>query len=320
MIVQHLYEQYGLSCHFERTTDGTWLRSGDFIIYPLPLTAFHDSSIEALAAVSHYLVEQGMPAARILKTQQDAYTTDYQGSSLAVLAVPIERETVPFNGETLARFHTETHMEQAVYSPGRPYLNWSAIWQSRADQTYSWMEQISKQKESSQFEEMALQAYPYFSGRAENAIQYVVDLVMDTPVEEGASFCHYRFPQGRISKKEESLIWPTEWVIDHPGRDVGEWIRTACQIGEPYEAIQEFINEYQKVRPITTVGASLAYARILFPLSFYETVEGYYSGSYNQGEALRRLEDVQLKSQTEENLLKALPSLGLNPIAKVDWL
>jgi hypothetical protein len=68
------------------------------------------------------------------------------------------------------------------------------------------------------------------------------------------------------------------------------------------------------------VGASLAFARLLFPLPFFETVEGYYSGSWNEAESLEALENCEERSKKEEALLTRFEDLGVNPIYKVDWL
>lgn len=321
MILQHLYDNYGISCYFDQTSQGTLLRSGEWVIYPLPLSTFHESSIEALAMVSNYLMEKGQSVGRILTTKENDFTTDYQGTTYVILSVPTNRDTEPLTGEALATFHKTTRMDQSSYNSERPYLNWSAFWQSRADQTYSWMEKMLKKDEPSQFEETLLKNYPYYAGRAENAIQYVVDLMIDTRVDEGASFCHHRLPASYIFNQRGRVEWPTEWVIDHPGRDLGEYLRTCCAASEgPLDEANHFLNSYREVMPISQVGASLAYARLLFPLTFFETVEGYYSGKLNEEEARLQLQRGDQLSEKEEAILRQFKSLGLEPIAEAEWL
>lgn len=321
MLLQHLYDQYGLSCYFDRASHGTLLRSGEWTIYPMPTSRFHETSIEALATVSNYLIEKGESVSRIIATKDGDYVTDFQGSKLVCLAVPARVESNPYKGETLAAFHSSTQVDQSAYSQNRPYLNWSSFWQSRADQTYKWVEDMMKKDENTRFEEHLIESYPYYAGRAENAIQYIVDLMLDAQVDEGASFCHNRIPASYLQQQKGMIEWPMEWVIDHPGRDLGEVFRTCCSVSEePLDLASQFIESYREKRLISQVGASLAYARLLFPLPFFETVEGYYSGQLNEEESLHRLEQCHLISEREEKLLTQVDQMGLQPLSYVDWL
>lgn len=321
MILQHIFEQYGISCYYDRGEQGSLLRSGDWYLFPIPVSSFRERSIEVLAYATKYLGDQGEKnIAQIVMTRNGESQSVYQGDSLVLLAAPVTLENIALTGEALARFHQLTQMEPTVYRKDRPYLNWSELWQKRADQTLNWVMESLKSDSPPEFEQRLLEVYPYYAGRAENAIQYVVDLLIDRPVEEGASLCHSRIHPSMWGK-EGYIKWPTEWVIDHPGRDLGEYLRAICRDGDRNEEdLRAFFTSYKRVRPISQAGASLAFARLLFPLPFFETVEGYYSGSWNEAESLQALENCEGRSKKEEVLLTRFENLGLSPIYKVDWL
>ncbi len=321
MILQHLYEIYGLSCHFDRTSTGTWLRSGEWTIYPTPRVAFQESSIEALASVSQHLLTNGDHVARILITKNGEYSSMYEGEEMVFLAAQTEEQVPPWDGERMASFHELTHFDQTIYSTERPYLNWAVFWQNRADQVYAWIEDRLKSEEPTAFEQAMIEQYPYYSGRAENAIQYVVDLMIDAHVDEGAGFCHNRIRSTMWKQEQGEIQWPTEWVIDHPGRDIGEWLRSVCwEAADPEREGLAFLERYKRKKDITQVGMSLAYARLLFPFPFFETVEGYFAGQFNEEDALKKLDRCLKMSVREEALLSRFSNLGLTPVVEVDWL
>jgi spore coat protein YutH len=322
MLLQHIYEQYGLSCYYDQTDQGSLLRSGEWYLFPIPVSSFRERSIEVLAYVSSYMREQGENnVAQILATRNGEYVSVYQGDSLVFLAAPVSLDNSTLTGETLARFHLFTQMGTTAYRKDRPYLNWSELWQLRADQTLTWVTDSLKSDTQTDFERKVLEVYPYYAGRAENAIQYIIDLTMDTTLNEGATLCHYRIRRSMWGAKEGYIKWPTEWLVDHPGRDLGEYLRAICWEGENTDdEIRHFFSAYERIRPISQVGASLAYARLLFPLQFFETVEGYYTGNWNAEEAFQALEKCERVSKIEEGLLTRFEKVGLSPIYKVDWL
>jgi spore coat protein YutH len=322
MLLQHIYEQYGISCYYEQTEQGSLLRSGEWYLFPIPVSSFRERSIEVLAYVSTYMREQGEKnVAQIMVTRNGEYVSVYQGDSLVFLAAPVSLENSALTGEALARFHRFTQMDSTAYRKDRPYLNWSELWQLRADQTLNWVKGSLKSDTQTDFERKVLDVYPYYAGRAENAIQYIFDITMDTPIDEGATLCHHRIDRSMWEAKKDYIKWPTEWLVDHPGRDIGEYLRAVCWEGESKDdEIRAFFTSYENIRPISQVGASLAYARLLFPLPFFETVEGYYSGDWNEVEALEALARCERVSKNEEGLLTRIEKVGLSPFYKVDWL
>ncbi len=76
------------------------------------------------------------------------------------------------------------------------------------------------------FEKKMIEAFPYYSGLAENAIQYLVDTELDDNpgAEDSGTICHQRMERDTWS--EESLIRiPGDWVFDHAARDIAEYMR-----------------------------------------------------------------------------------------------
>lgn len=124
-----------------------------------------------------------------------------------------------------------------------------------------------------------IEAFPYYSGLAENAIQYLVDTELDDNpgAEDSGTICHQRMERDTWS--EESLIRiPGDWVFDHAARDIAEYMRSTYLYHRD-DLLNEgflFLQEYEQVTPLSSFSKRLFYSRLLFPLHFFETVESYY--------------------------------------------
>ncbi|MEI2401246.1 spore coat protein YutH, partial [Paenibacillus phytohabitans] len=167
-------------------------------------------------------------------------------------------------------------------------------------------------------------------GLTENAIQYLVDTEIDetpSPIDS-ATICYHRFTENSWDKDSYTKI-PTEWVYDHYTRDLAEYIRDQYTSGGNRKngQIIHFLKEYERVNTLSPFSWRLLYARLVFPLHFFECIEGYYmTESENKKEQqLQRLEAMLTHSSEHERFLATfLANVGVNEkrltIPNINWL
>lgn len=207
---------------------------------------------------------------------------------------------------------------------------WKMLWEKRLDQLERFWQSRIANHPGDRFDQLFIESFPYYLGIAENAIQYVVDTeIDDTPqLADAATICQERFTP-LLWQQTNKLKIPTDWVYDHPSRDIAEWIRYVLQEKkEDWErTIFRFITDYEQNYPFSSFGWRLLFARLLFPLHYFETVEGYYlTGNEEQKSEYRdRLEAILHDVNHSERFMRhfyeflRLPVEKLG-IRKLDWL
>lgn len=233
-------------------------------------------------------------------------------------------------GRKLAKFHgrgrTLTHPIKKMSRIGQ----WKQLWEKRLDQMENvWSGKLFQQPEN-EFEKMFLESFPYYMGLAENAIGYLVDTELDdTPLEvDNGTVCHERF--SAITWGDQMVMKnPFDWILDHGSRDVAEWTRERyfhnTQTYQP--DVRQFFSEYQSINKLSSFYWRLLFARMLFPLHYFECVEGYY---ITQSEQMRNTLEEQFQkilqqSSDYERFLGGFYHLVEVPIKtykipEIDWL
>ncbi|MFS0647037.1 spore coat putative kinase YutH [Siminovitchia sp. 179-K 8D1 HS] len=195
-------------------------------------------------------------------------------------------------GRKLARFHERGKRLQAEIDALNRVGQWKSLWSMRLDQMEQAWRAFIQEPPREEFDRLFFESFPYFMGLAENAIQYVTDTELDERPSywDQAAICHERFFNG-LWAGEQEIRNPFDWVYDHPSRDIAEWIRN--QYFKSRRAVrpelQSFLYEYESIAPISPFGWRLVYARLLFPLHYFVTVEDYYQG--NEQPRQKRLEE-----------------------------
>lgn len=234
-------------------------------------------------------------------------------------------------GHELARFHNRG---KAYQKQKKHEGTWSQFWIRRLSQLDIAYQNIATQKQKSTFDQMFMTSFPYYLGRTENAIQYIVDTDLDFGDQFGnetKTICHYKFSERTWltidDKTNAGVKSPIEFVYDHSSRDLAEWIREVGTTEDAYEKINHFIKEYEQVQVISPKTWRYIYARLLFPIDYYQIIEGYYRSI--QDEFIEDYTDQLLKLFSEEkkaeNFLREfhdriIPSSLQQYIPKVDWL
>ncbi|WP_053360458.1 spore coat putative kinase YutH [Bacillus sp. FJAT-27251] len=252
------------------------------------------SELEKIAGLLRSFGDKEIP--QFVRTKDGAQVCEWEGSQYCLLQYPgLKTNSVEKMGSKLARLHWRgRYMPFQVKTVNR-IGQWKQLWEKRLDQMENvWNGKLMQEPEN-EFEKMFLDSFPYYMGLAENAIQYLADTELDgQPTEtDNGTVCHERYTARTWGKYV--IKNPFDWVFDHPSRDLAEWIRERyfynTQTYQP--AVRKFIASYQQGGRLSPFAWRLLYSRLLFPLHYFECVEGYYiTGSEQQKLAL---EDQLLK-------------------------
>ncbi|MCL6585202.1 MAG: spore coat protein YutH [Anoxybacillus sp.] len=246
-----------------------------FLFVPVPHRT--EKEMSELHQMAVYLVAKGdLSVATLVPTTNGKLVASHNGQYVALFRIPAQlyARTAPF-GKELAKLHA-----LGRYVPSNiVYCNrigqWKQLWGQRVDQMELFWKEKWQQRED-EFTDWFVESFPYYAGLAENAIQYVTDTELDEQpyTIDAATICHERLPQALwVGGKEVKL--PLDWVYDHCARDLAEWVRALYMQGE-VEQMHSFFREYERITPLSAFAWRLVYARLLFPIPYFECVEGYY--------------------------------------------
>lgn len=333
MLQRMLKEIYGISADSEVSLgryNGYKQKEGLYLI--MNANGLKEQEIDELAKIADHMQSFGdRNVSKLLADKEGRQICDWQGSKYCVLQnraspIPDGMKT----GRKLAKFHFRGRQIPFKVESLNRVGQWKQLWEKRLDQ----MEQVWSGKlyiePESDFERMFLESYPYYMGLAENAIQYLTDTEIDdkpTKIDHG-TVCHERFTN-TVWRGTYFVKNPFDWVFDHASRDLAEWVReryfTNIQTSQP--DIKNFLSDYQSLTILSPFSWRLLYARLLFPLHYFETVENYYITHSEQ--TRNQLEDQLAKylkqSSDHEKFLSNFYQLCEAPVkaAKlpgVDWL
>ncbi|WP_421381131.1 spore coat putative kinase YutH [Bacillus salacetis] len=198
-------------------------------------------------------------------------------------------------GRKLAKFHQRGRAIEEKITHISRIGQWKSLWEKRIEQMEKAFQLVIENHPADEFERMFIDSCPYYLGMAENAVQYLVDTEMDdNPVyTDSGTVCHERFLEG-VWGREVTIRNPFDWVFDHGGRDIAENTRESYfKRQNTYQPdIHQFFRDYQSVSPLSSFSWRLVYARLLFPLHYFETVENYYL-SESEGQHFQLAERMQ---------------------------
>lgn len=251
--------------------------TGSLKLFFQPADHFYHRNFEVLAQVADFLSQNtNLPFYRMIQTKTGQYTLEVNGIPSILMAFPEERNApaVPI-GTMLAEFHLRSQGADIRYFPESPFYSRANILSGRIDALEAKYKELQNKKERTAFEKGFISNFLYFSGCAENAIQYLVDVSIDYPNPEPIVLNHYRFSGA------ESLIPenPALWVADDRSRDLSEWLRLLAWNGEAHgidAAADAFLDDYENQFPLSSQAAANLFGKLLFPLSYVECCERYF--------------------------------------------
>ena len=119
--------------------------------------------------------------------------------------------------------------------------------------------------------------FHYFIGVAENAVLYLKITEAEEKMEE---IDRLVISHNRLSMDSSLYDYydPTNIVLDHPSRDVSEYIKSTYVHGNfDIKLLEEYLNEHH----FSKYGLRLLYARILFPSFFFDYIDEMILNSYD---------------------------------------
>lgn len=307
-----------------------YLKEGN--LYTLvPVTNMKEEILVELYLMSDHLARQGDRNVSTFCASKDQkflithHEEDYVLLLNSYTKVPKTRNI----GRKLAKFHGRGRTIEVQIQHISSMGQWKIFWEKRLEQMEKVWYQVVQENPNNDFDHMFVETFPYYMGMCENAIQYLVDTELDEETLEmdAGTVCHDRF-NNEIWGNRMWIRNPFDWVFDHASRDIAEWIRQQYfrKSKSFLPDVQNFLEEYQGIAPLSNFSWRLIFARLLFPLHYFECVEQYYlTNSENQHKQLEdRLHKYKRDSTEYESFLSAFYHLmGRDPgkwnIPEISW-
>ncbi|WP_141433872.1 spore coat putative kinase YutH [Bacillus sp. 03113] len=298
----------------------------------VPIHQYEEDDLNELERFATHLVQKGdRDIVQFLHTKDGKRETEWEKRKYCILFNnQIRNQEKDRSGRMLGKFHHRGRSINFTVTRSSRVGQWKQLWEKRLDQMEKvWSTMIYQQPEN-EFDRMFIESFSYYLGLAENSIQYLIDTEIDDdplPMDSG-TICHNRFSS---SAWGESFIIknPFDWVFDHSSRDLAEWIRDRYfQNMQTYHRdMAKLLTDYQTITPLSSFSWRLLYARMVFPLHYFENIENYYSTSSEQQKNYLedKLEKYLHQSSEYERFLRDFFQHAEVPIRKMkipelEWL
>jgi len=294
MLERNVYEHYYLFSD-ERFMVGPFeaFIANDSCYLVIPAEKLAHIPFQEMTRMTYYLQQQGEKGVPELvftnKKQERAYIDGQEALLFKIPRACSERgniesaDVISRLGYELAKFHERGQDYPSGQGEHLLYQEWKDSWIKRLEQLEHWYSRLLKLKGIQEFDEAFIVTFPYYLGMTENAIQYLADCELDEAnwSYDKPTIAHVNFHERSwlfMNETGEPLKLPTQLIVDVPSRDIAEYIRdTLVHERKPIERIDQFIYNYEQIRPLDRRSWRKIYARLLFPLHYFETVEGFYA-------------------------------------------
>lgn len=325
MLRESIQNTYGINCQGERSfKDSVIFNDGENYFVSVPFHEFHYNDLNDISNMAQYLASNHIRnVGQIVPTTNGQWTSKIDEVDRVLIFIPNhESRGTKTIAEQLSQFHHVGSNYRFNTLDSTPYDKWPEYWASRIDQLEEFRYQCLEENRDDDFSHWFLTTYPYYMALAENAIQYAVDLRIDEGKQEQPTICHHRF-YGKQWNEFILLKNPKDWVIDHPSRDLAEWIRyIVLTQWNPEKNIQSILAHYNSERGLSSYSLQLIYNRLLFPIHYVEAVEDYYLRSDERSRQFtaNKLLSLLNYSHEYEGFLKEFPHFFRTQLKSVSWL
>ncbi len=204
---------------------------------------------------------------RIVKNRQNDYLTYIDDKPYILLKLSdINNNTISIYDIKINQFFEYSNkISRLIRFP------WVKLWENKIDYFEEWC--YLKQN---QYKNM-YSLFHYFIGVAENAVLYLKITEAEEKMEE---IDRLVISHNRLSMDSSLYDYydPTNIVLDHPSRDVSEYIKSTYVHGNfDIKLLEEYLNEHH----FSKYGLRLLYARILFPSFFFDYIDEMILNSYD---------------------------------------
>ena len=333
MIEEMIYENYGIVVEREeKSSRYPSFRSGNMIYSIVPLEKLEQEELAERQIMSEHLSLQGDQSVAIfVLANHGSYVCERDEHLFVLLANQVVQPMrIHRIGLELGTFHALGRSIDKTIKKCSRIGQWKALWEARIDQLERiWSEKLQAHP-NNEFEQLFIETFPYYMVLGENAIQYLVDTEMDDTPEmvDSGTVCYERFQQ-HTWNGEGQMKNPFDWVFDHASRDLAEWVRDHYihHMHTYQRGIAQFLQEYQSIERLSSFSIRLLFARLLFPIHYYETIEEYFSNprESRSKELEENLSKLIKNSQYYEKFLKTFFELAefptkQIPLPELEWL
>jgi len=193
----------------------------------------------------------------------------------------IINDRINFYDITFQKIKIDNNLKRLIRFP------WTSLWQQKLD----YLENILNHLELSY--KKVLPICLYFMGLTENAISYINEVLENEKltVQDEFVISHNRID---INESIKDLYSPLEIIIDHPSRDVSEYLKSLFVYDDyDYNEIEEYILSLN----FSDVGFKILYGRMLYPSFFFDLWDEVIREKKNYNDLLiyeNRLEEYRI--------------------------
>ncbi|WP_052360663.1 protein kinase family protein [Oceanobacillus manasiensis] len=275
------------------------------------------------AALAYYLLENryfhtAIPVANI---NGDWFTAYENTTYMVVMVEQLNNTTRESSGRSLAAFHTIGTLYSFEPHQISSYGQWKKLWIDKLE-SYEKNVSLAANEKPDDYFRMVMDTLPYIIGLSENAIQYLQESERENrfdTVDQGTiSFQRY------TNNLQKSVIWLDDFVFDHPVRDLAEYTRSLLLSNAPPDEIVQFLHDYQSERPLSIFSWRLLYARLLYPVHFFDHFDSVmgsrtFEDSYTAFASL-----IEMQEEYEKKMRGLYQLIGLDAtslqIPVLHWL
>lgn len=325
-----IHEQYGIKVPEISKMNGCdafQIHQTSFLIKRV--NHIQDEELYEMYQMSQFLQEKGETyIGTIVLTKNNNIFFEKEKEKYILLRCPTAKERIPIQlGRDLAKFHQKARNFPYELSNTLRIGQWKYLWEKRLDQLEGFWRGKVQSHPLNLFEKKFIESFPYYLGLAENAIQYLVDTELDDEPQaiDAGTICHQRF-HAHTWRNDLYIKMPTDWVFDHCGRDIAEYLRYLFFDQTKDSSHYKFIDEYERTTPLSSFAWRLIYSRLLFPIHYFECIEEYYLSPENmRAEHEKKLTHLLEESTKYEHFLKGyfgMLSMRTKKIflPKIHWL
>lgn len=337
MFERNVFDEYKLYCEQRFTLgkfEGFSVKNKHYFF--VPVDDIEDQEMKEMIQMGNHLSANGdYEIATFVPTANNQLTGFIDGQKCVLFQLPLffsRSKKFKSIGQQLALQHQRG---KSFPKQSATHLSWSKLWEKRLSQLEMLYSDLTKQPKKTVFDEAFMISFPYYLGRTETAIQYIVDTELDFGRQlqsEVKTISHYQFSERTWLTLDDVTLAaaknPAEFIYDFRSRDLAELMRTINE-GEarPNIKIKTILQEYEKIEKLSLPAWRFIYGRLLFPISFFQTVEGYYrSMSDTKREELTEhfFDLFQQEAKTEQFLRsfheEIVPRQFQEYVPRVDWL
>ncbi|WP_040203898.1 spore coat putative kinase YutH [Neobacillus jeddahensis] len=333
MLQKMLENQYGITVEEYIKLDTYEALRGNGWLYLIsnPAGKAEEDLVELEKIAEHLRNYGDQNVTIILPSKEGQLITNWEQNKYCVLAKQqIDAQQKIKLGRKLAKFHERGRRVPFQIERSSRIGQWKSLWEKRLEQMEGVWNGLLFQTPEDEFERMFIDSFPYYLGLTENAIQYLVDTELDDePLEtDNGTVCHERFTNTTWGQ-HHMIKNPFDWVFDHRSRDLAEWARERYFRNiQTYDVeLRHFFDEYQSISPLSSFSWRLLYARLVFPLHYFDCIESYYITRSEQEKKIleERLSKIIRQSSDHEKFLAGFfqiagaPTKQLN-LPQLEWL